>query len=136
MGNISRKKPLIAIKAGKNLAGQKAISSHTGSLAQDEEVIETIFEKLNAVEAKTVEEFQNLILFLNSGKIPARKEVIVLTNAGGPGVLASDFIGKSKYLKLLKIPNQTKNQIKKYLPESASVENPIDIIGDAASRPL
>jgi acetate---CoA ligase (ADP-forming) len=131
-GKITLQKPVIAIKAGKNLAGQKAISSHTGSLAQDENVLEAIFEKLNVIEAKTEEEFQNLILLLSSGKIPEKSEVIVLTNAGGPGALASDFVGNSKILKLLKIPPKVKAELKKYLPESASVENPIDIIGDAA----
>ncbi|MDI6778051.1 MAG: acetate--CoA ligase family protein [Patescibacteria group bacterium] len=131
-GKIASQKPLIVIKAGKNRAGQKAISSHTGSLAQDEGILEAIFEKLNIVEAKTIEEFQNLILYLNADKIPAKKEIIILTNAGGPGVLASDFIGNSKSLKLLKIPSGMKVELKKYLPGSASVENPIDIIGDAA----
>lgn len=131
-GKVSAKKPIIMLKAGKNKTGQKAISSHTGSLAQDEAVAEAIFEKLNVIEAKTIEEFQDLILYLNADKIPARNNIIVLTNAGGPGVLASDFIGKSQCLKLQKIDARTKKQIKKYLPESASAENPIDIIGDAA----
>lgn len=130
----ANKKPIIILKAGKNQTGQKAVSSHTGSLAQDEAIIEAVFKKLNIIEAKTVKELQNFILYLNSGRIPIKKEIIILTNAGGPGVLASDFIGKSKYLKLLKIPNQTKNQIKKYLSASASVENPIDIIGDAVPK--
>lgn len=128
----ANQKPLIVIKAGKNKAGQKAISSHTGSLAQDEAVLEAIFEKLNIIEAKTEEEFQNLVLFFNSGEIPGRREVVVLTNAGGPGVLAADFVGKLKHLKFFEIPPRAKSKLKKYLPTSASVENPIDIIGDAA----
>ena len=128
---ISRNKPLVVIKAGKNRAGQKAISSHTGSLAQDSDVLEAVFEKLNVIEAKTVEEFQNLILLMNFSNSLERSEVIIITNAGGPGVLASDFVGNSKYLKLLKIPPRTKEKLKKFLPKSASLENPIDIIGDA-----
>jgi acetyl coenzyme A synthetase (ADP forming)-like protein len=129
---FTNQKPIVALKAGKNRAGQKAISSHTGSLAQDEAVLEAIFEKLNIIEAKTEEEFQNLILFLSFGKIPRKQDVIILTNAGGPGALASDFIGNSKTLKLLEIPPKLKAILKKFLPESASAENPIDIIGDAA----
>jgi acetate---CoA ligase (ADP-forming) len=131
-GKITSQKPIVALKAGKNQAGQKAISSHTGSLAQDEAVLEAVFEKLNIIEAKTEEEFQNLILFLSSGKIPENQDVIVLTNAGGPGALASDFVGSSKTLKLLEIPPKVKTDLKKFLPKNTSVENPIDIIGDAA----
>lgn len=130
-GKIAKKKPIIALKAGKNQTGQKAISSHTGSLAQDEAVLEAVFEKANVVEAKTEEEFQNLILFLSFGRIPEKNEVVVLTNAGGPGALASDFVGNSEVLKLLEIPQKTKAELKKRLPESASSENPVDIIGDA-----
>jgi len=132
ISKISRKKPLVVLKAGKTPAGQKTVTSHTGSLAQDEAVAEAVFEKLNIIEAKNIEEFQDIILFLNSGKIPGKHEIIVLTNAGGPGVLASDFVGKSNCLKLEKISGGPKNKLKKYLPASASVENPIDIIGDAA----
>ncbi len=130
---VGGRKPVIILKAGKNKTGQKAVSSHTGSLAQDEAVAEAIFEKLNVIEVKTVEEFQDLMLFAGAGGISAgREEVIVLTNAGGPGVLASDFIGRSKCLKTAKISPETKSRLKKVLPASASVENPIDVVGDAA----
>jgi len=132
VAKLKNKKPVIVLKSGKSSAGQKAITSHTGSLAQDRAIAEAVFEKLNIIEAKTIEEFQNLILYLNSDEIPGRREVIVFTNAGGPGVLASDFIGNSKILKLLQISDAVKSQLKKYLPASASTENPIDIIGDAA----
>jgi len=132
VGKASQKKPIVVLKAGKTIAGQKAIASHTGSLAQDEAIVEAVFEKLNVIEAKNIEEFQDLVLFSNSGGIPKRDEVIIITNAGGPGVLASDFIGKSKLLKLKKISTDFKNKFRQFLPDSASVENPIDIIGDAA----
>lgn len=132
VAKIKGEKPVIVLKAGRSPAGQKAVMSHTGSLAQDEAVLGAMFEKLNVIEAKTISEFQNLILYLNSCEIPNRREVVILTNAGGPGVLASDFIGNSEILKLQKISAVVKNQLKKYLPVSASVENPIDIIGDAA----
>lgn len=132
VGKASQKKPIIVLKAGKTTAGQKAVASHTGSLAQDEAIVEAVFEKLNVIEAKNMEEFQDLVLFLNLERIPKKGEVIILTNAGGPGVLASDFVGKSKFLKLKKISNDSKNQLRQLLPASASVKNPIDIIGDAA----
>lgn len=127
-------KPVIILKAGKTSAGQKAISSHTGSLAQDEEIIEAVFEKFNVISAGNIEEFQDFIYYLDSDSIPEKNEVIILTNAGGPGVMASDFIGKSKNIKLLKLTDEAREEIKKNLPASASVENPIDVIGDAPPK--
>ncbi|TSA45427.1 hypothetical protein D4R51_01855 [bacterium] len=131
ISRIINKKPVFVLKAGKNTVGQKAISSHTGSLAQDEAVISAIFAKLGVIEAKNIAEFQDLILYTSSDSVPRKKEVIIITNAGGPGVLAADYVGKSKSIKLLDFPENFKKELKKHLPESASVENPIDVIGDA-----
>jgi len=131
LAKITPRKPIVILKAGKTSAGQKAISSHTGSLAQNEEIIEAVFEKLNVISAGNIEEFQDIIYYLNFNPIPDKKEVIILTNAGGPGVMASDFVGKSKDMELLEFQDHFKNKIKEYLPASASVNNPIDIIGDA-----
>jgi acetyl coenzyme A synthetase (ADP forming)-like protein len=131
LAKMTLRKPVVILKAGKTSVGQKAISSHTGSLAQDEEIIEAVFEKLNVIPAGNIEEFQNIIYYLNFNPIPARKEIVILTNAGGPGVMASDFVGKSKNIKLLDFPTGFKDEIKKYLPASASLHNPIDVIGDA-----
>ena len=131
ISEIIKKKPVFVLKAGKNTIGQKAISSHTGSLAQDEAVISAIFGKLGIIEAKNIAEFQDLILYASSDSVPRKKEVIIVTNAGGPGVLAADYVGRSRFIKLIDFPNNFKNELKKLLPESASVENPIDVIGDA-----
>lgn len=131
VARIREKKPVVVLRAGRTSAGQKAITSHTGSLAQNEAIAKAVLKKLNVIEAKTIREFQDLVLYLSSSEIPSRREVIILTNAGGPGVLASDFIGGSEILKLLQISKVVKNQLRKVLPVSASVDNPIDIIGDA-----
>ena len=131
LARITPHKPVIILKAGKTAAGQKAISSHTGSLAQDEEIIRAVFEKMNAIPVNNIEEFQDIIYYLDSNPVPTKNEVIILTNAGGPGVMASDFVGQSKSIKLLEFLADFEADLKKYLPPSASVENPIDVIGDA-----
>lgn len=131
LAKITPRKPVVILKAGKTSAGQKAISSHTGSLAQDEEIVKAVFEKLNVISANNIEEFQDIIYYLNFNHILEKKDILILTNAGGPGVMASDFVGKSKDIRLLEFSDNFKNKIKKYLPASASVYNPIDIIGDA-----
>lgn len=130
----SRRIPIFVLKAGKNTLGQKAIASHTGSLAQDEAIISAIFSKLGIIEAANIAEFQDLILYASSDCVPKKNDVIVVTNAGGPGVLAADCIGKSKSVRLLTLSDTFKKELKKYLPENASVENPIDVIGDAPPK--
>ncbi|MCX6762617.1 MAG: acetate--CoA ligase family protein [Candidatus Moranbacteria bacterium] len=131
LAKIASRKPVVILKAGKTSAGQKAISSHTGSLAQDEEIVEAVFEKLNVIPADNIEEFQDIIYYLNSSPVPKNEKIIILTNAGGPGVMASDFAGKSKNISLLNFSDDFKREMRRYLPASASIENPIDIIGDA-----
>lgn len=124
-------KPIAVIKAGKNKLGQRAISSHTGSLAQDKNIVKAVFDKFGVIEAESLEEFEDIISYLELNRVPEEKEVIIVTNAGGPGVLAADYIGKSQNLKLLRFPHGLKKSLRKILPESASVENPIDVLGDA-----
>ncbi|MFA5925438.1 MAG: acetate--CoA ligase family protein [Parcubacteria group bacterium] len=131
MNRIIKKKPVFILKAGKNSAGQKAISSHTGSLAQDDAIISAIFRKIGAIEANDIAELQDLILYCSSDSIPQKNEIIVITNAGGPGVLSADYIGRSKKIRLYNFSKSFKTNLKKDLPESASVENPVDVIGDA-----
>lgn len=126
------KKPIAIIKAGKSKAGQRAITSHTGSLAQDEHIIKAVFEKFGIIQAGSVEEFQDIISYLEYNKIPESEKIIVVTNAGGLGVLCADFVGASKNLKLLDLPKSLKKSLKKVLPSGASVENPVDILGDAS----
>jgi acetyltransferase len=125
------RKPIAVVKAGKSRAGQKAIASHTGSLAQDESVIKAVFQKLGIISAESVEQFQDVISYLEHNKIPKSNEIAIITNAGGLGVLSADFVGSSKNLKLLRLPERIKKDLKKFLPAGASVENPIDILGDA-----
>ena len=128
---VAGKKPVVVLKAGKTAAGQKAVSSHTGSLAQDSDIINAAFEKLNIIKAGNIEEFQDIIEYLNYASVPMKSEVIVLTNAGGPGVMASDFVGSSSVLKLAKVPAQIQKNLKNILPSAAAVQNPIDVLGDA-----
>lgn len=129
---VNCRKPIVVIKAGKTKLGQKAVSSHTGSLAQDEAVVRAVFQKFGIIEAESIEQFQDIISYLSSNRILPNPEIIIVTNAGGLGVISADFIGRSKNLRLLKIPENIKAILRKSLPPSASIENPIDVLGDAA----
>jgi acetyltransferase len=127
---VSRTKPIVLIKAGKTAKSQKAISSHTGALAGSDEIVSAVCEKAGIIRADNLEEFFNLLNLISLTDPPANDQVAVITNAGGPGVLATDAF-KDKALKLSDISDKTKEKLRKILPEEASLQNPIDVLGDA-----
>lgn len=128
---VSKKKPVIVLKAGKTEEAQEAISSHTGALAGDTEVARAVFKKAGILETDILESFFNLLSLASLVKNPLNSnEVVIVTNAGGPGVLATDAF-KDKTIKLAEINLEIKKKLKSFLPKEASVENPIDLLGDA-----
>lgn len=127
---ISAKKPVVILKAGKTEKSQKAISSHTGALAGSSEIISAVFEKCDAVQVENLEEFFDVLSLVSQTEPPANENTVVITNAGGPGVLATDaFSGKE--IKLAEISEKQKEKLKKVLPLEAALGNPIDVLGDA-----
>ncbi|HHE45977.1 MAG TPA: CoA-binding protein, partial [Candidatus Moranbacteria bacterium] len=127
---VSKVKPIIILKAGKNAKTQKAISSHTGALAGDSEIISAVFKKAGILKADNLEEFLNLFNFISDTKKNFAKDVVVITNAGGVGVLTADAFNK-KNIQLANLDEITKKELRSFLPAESSVENPIDILGDA-----
>ncbi|MFC1756320.1 acetate--CoA ligase family protein [Patescibacteria group bacterium] len=127
---VSQKKPIVILKAGKSEKAQKAISSHTGALAGSDQIMDVIFEKTGILRADNLENFVNLISLISKNDIPKNENVVIVTNAGGPGVLTTDeFKGKS--ISLVELDSSVKKDLKGFLPEESSVENPIDLLGDA-----
>jgi len=127
---VSKIKPIIMLKAGKTEKSQKAISSHTGALAGSDEIISAVCEKIGIMRADDLEEFFDLLNLVSLTEPPKNAFSAVVTNAGGPGVLATDAF-KDKTIKLIEISGKTKADLKKFLPEESSVQNPIDVLGDA-----
>jgi acetyltransferase len=127
---VSKKKPIIILKAGKTEKSQKAISSHTGALAGNDEIINVALESAGIIRADNLEEFFNLLGLISFTEAPKRNDFVVITNAGGAGVLTADAF-KNKEIVLAEIDNKTKKDLQKILPPEASVENPIDLLGDA-----
>ena len=127
---ISKEKPVVILKAGKTEKSQKAISSHTGALAGSEEIIKALFAKTGIIEAENLDEFLNLLKLISLSQAPQNKNVIAITNAGGPGVLTTDAFCR-KEIQLTEIPDEMKNKLREFLPKESSVENPIDLLGDA-----
>lgn len=127
---ISKSKPVVILKAGKTEKSQKAISSHTGALAGSEEIIKALFKKTGIIEASSFSEFLNLVKLISLSNTSYDKKFAIITNAGGPGVLTTDnFSGKK--IEIAEISEKIKEKLREFLPQASSVENPIDLLGDA-----
>lgn len=127
------KKPLIIFKPGKTQEAKNAISSHTGSMAGSIQTFQTAIKQAGILEANEINHMFNLMMAFSWSHIPKGPRVAVITNAGGPGIIATDeIIGHG--MKMAEITDETKKEIRKYLPPTASVNNPIDVIGDALAE--
>ena len=125
----SGKKPVIILKAGKSAGGAKAAASHTGSLAGSYEIYRAAFKQAGAIEVEEMEEvFDAAKAFEMYDR--AGKRVAVITNSGGPGVLATDRLEKLG-LEMAKLSGETVEELRSFLPPQCSVRNPIDLIADA-----
>jgi len=123
-------KPVIVLKSGRTSAGASASASHTGALAGNDSAYEALFRQSGAIRAYSVSEFFDYIqIFVDNPFNPA-KNVAVITNAGGPGVLAADEIITSG-LNLASLSDKTTTALKQVLPACSNFHNPIDILGDA-----
>ena len=127
---VSKTKPIVILKAGKTEKAQKAISSHTGALAGSDEIISVIFERAGIIRADNLEDFFSLINLISLEDKPKNDKVAIITNAGGPGVLTTDAFSEKDII-LADIGEKIKTKLKEFLPEESSVENPIDLLGDA-----
>lgn len=127
---VARKKTIILIKSGITSAGAKAVSSHTGSLAGSESAYQAAFKQSGVIRARTITELFNYAVAFASQPLPKGPKVAILTNSGGPGIVAADAC-ESSYLQLARINPQTAERLRSFLPPMASFYNPIDIVGDA-----
>lgn len=127
---ISAKKPILAVKSGRTTEGAKAASSHTGALSGSDEVYDSLFAQCGVLRVETLEElFRYGIAFANQ-PLPKSRRVAIVTNAGGPGIMATD--AAIRYgLELAKLEPKTKSILQMHLPPTVSLNNPIDLVGDA-----
>jgi len=127
------KKPIVILKAGKTERAQKAISSHTGALAGSDEIMTAVFAKTGIIRAENMDEFLGLLKLISSSDAPPNTEVLIVTNAGGLGVLTTDAF-RNKKIKLAEIGEKGKLALQKFLPEESSLSNPVDLLGDADEK--
>jgi len=123
-------KPIIALKAGRTLLGAKAASSHTGSLAGSDTVYDAIFEQCGVLRVETLEELFDYVKAFSSQPLPKGNNVAIITNSGGPGILATDACIRYG-LNIAPFSKNTIMRLKKILPFTASLNNPVDLIAEA-----
>jgi len=136
-----RPTPILAIKSGRTHAGAAAAVSHTGALAGSEAVYDAIFNQSGIIRADSIDElfdFATAFAYKNLSnlgklrkKIPEGNRVAIITNAGGPGIVATDMTVSSG-LRLAQFHSDTLEALSSHLPQAANIHNPVDVIGDAA----
>ncbi|TET15736.1 MAG: CoA-binding protein [Actinobacteria bacterium] len=127
---VSKKKPIIVIKSGNTDAGARAVSSHTGTLAGSAKAYDAAFKQAGIIRANNTRDLFNYATAFSYQPLPKGKKVVIITNAGGPGIMATDECDKSNIF-LASLGKETIDSLKEFLPEAANFYNPVDILGDA-----
>ncbi|MCJ7472033.1 MAG: acetate--CoA ligase [Actinobacteria bacterium] len=128
----SKKKPIIVIKSGNTDAGARAVSSHTGTLAGSNKAYEAAFKQAGIIRADTIKELFDYAKAFSYQPLPKGKKVAIITNAGGPGIMATDAC-ENNGIQLSSFSTETIDKLKCFLPEAANLYNPVDVLGDALS---
>ncbi len=124
---ISRRKPIVAVKAGRTAAGARAISSHTGVLAGLDVGTDALFDQCGVQRVTSVDELFDVAIAFTHQPLPRGDRIAVITNAGGPGILATDAV-VSLGMHMATLEEKTIKYLKENLPPIAAVNNPIDVI--------
>lgn len=128
--HFARSKPIIVIKSGRFAEGAKAASSHTGAMAGEDYICDAAFKRAGIVRVKHIADLFNCSSILAKQPRPTGPNLAIITNAGGPGVLATDSLIE-KGGKLAELSKETIDELNTFLPEHWSKGNPVDIIGDS-----
>jgi len=123
-------KPVILLKAGRTTEGARAVSSHTGALAGADAALDAAVRQAGAVRAQTIEELFDLAHALESQPVPRGRRLLIVTNGGGLGIVATDA-AREAGLEVLPLDTAVRNRLRAVLPPMASLGNPVDLVGDA-----
>lgn len=127
---VSRIKPVVAVKSGVTQAGTRAVSSHTGSLAGSEQAYHAAFQQAGVLRADSMQALFDYALAFAHQPPLAGDRIAIVTNAGGPGILATDALERAG-LELARFEPETIRALEEFLPDAASAANPVDVLGDA-----
>ena len=127
---LTKSKPIIAIKSGVTSGGSRAVSSHTGALAGSERAYEAAFKQGGVLRAGSIDDLFDFAIALARQPLPHGDRGAVVTNAGGPGIMATDAIERAGLI-LAPFSKETVDQLRQVLPAAANCLNPVDVLGDA-----
>ena len=127
---ISRSKPIVAVKAGRTRAGSRAAGSHTAALAASDTAVDALFHQSGVIRADTIDEMFDIAACLDAQPLPKGGRVAIVTNAGGPGILAVDACVAAG-LTATEFSPATCARLAAFLPPTASVRNPVDMVASA-----
>jgi len=130
---FSRRTPLLAVKAGRTEAGRRGAASHTAALAAGDMAVDALFRQAGVIRAQSIEELLDLATVLSSQRRFRGSRVAILTNGGGPGVLAADAC-EANGLVVPELSEATESCLRSLLPLEASVSNPVDMIASATAQ--
>lgn len=130
---VSKVKPIVAVKSGRTRLGAKAVSSHTGALGGMDVGVDALFEQTGVMRVDTVEELFDVAAALSLQPVPQGNRVAVVTNAGGPGILATDALINSG-MEMPDLTPETVTELKKFCPAEASFSNPMDMVAGAGAK--
>jgi len=129
---VTKTKPVVAIKSGVTKSGSRAVSSHTGSLAGSEQAYQAAFQQAGVLRANDMASMFDMALALGYQPLLKNDRIVIVTNAGGPGILATDALERSG-MSLARLKVESIQALEQYLPDAASAANPVDVLGDARS---
>jgi acyl-CoA synthetase (NDP forming) len=127
---VARRKPIVAVKSGRTSAGARAASSHTGSLAGTDVAVDALCVQSGVIRTETIGELFDVAMMLAHQPVPRGNRVAIVTNAGGPGIMASDAC-ESHGLQVGALDPATVTALRSFLPPEASTRNPVDMIASA-----
>ena len=127
---IGRSKPIVAVKAGRTREGSRAAGSHTAALAASDVAVEALFQQTGVIRADTIDEMFDVAACLDLQPLPAGRRVAIVTNAGGPGILAVDACVAAG-LDVVEFGQATRARLAAFLPSEASIGNPVDMVASA-----
>ncbi|HYU82777.1 MAG TPA: GNAT family N-acetyltransferase, partial [Candidatus Polarisedimenticolia bacterium] len=131
---VGRRKPILAVKSGRSVAGARATSSHTGALiAASDVTVDALFGQTGVIRTDTLAELLDAVPLFASQRLPTGDRVAILTNAGGPGILCADAC-EARGLRVAPLPDTVRDELRAFLPSEASVANPIDMIASASAE--
>jgi acetyltransferase len=130
---LKEPKPLVVLKAGGSQSGQRAAASHTGAMTESDDVLDHLFDQYGIIRVDNLEKLFCVSQIFSSNQIPKGSRLCIVSNAGGPGIITADAAEKAG-LQVPALSDELQQKLSEDLPETVSLNNPVDLVGDATAE--